>query len=374
MQTKIVEIDLGERSYNIAIGADILSGIEGFIPFDIAGKKIFLITDDNVEPYANKIRDVLNRAGASLCEVLVFPHGEKTKSYARLQDAHDWMLDHNIHRNSVVIAVGGGVIGDLAGFAAATVLRGVPFVQIPTSLLAQVDSSVGGKTGINTQYGKNLVGAFYQPVSVVADMDVFKTLPARELRAGYAEILKYGLIDDLDFFEWLEINGSKVIDADLNKISYAVEVSCKAKASIVEADEKEHGKRALLNLGHTFGHALEAVAGYDGTLLHGEGVAIGMVMAFDLSVAMGLCPNQDALRVREHIKGMGLPVHAGEIGLSASVDDLITIMQRDKKAVDNKMTFILVKGIGSAFVTQKVPEDMVRQIILQSLENIGGGQ
>ena len=371
MQTKIVEIDLGERSYNIAIGVNILSSIDNFLPFDVKGKKIFLITDDNVEPYANDIRDVLTKSGASFCEVIVFPHGEKTKSYTRLQDAHDWMLSHNIHRNSVVFAVGGGVIGDLAGFSAATVLRGVSFVQIPTSLLAQVDSSVGGKTGINTQYGKNLVGAFYQPVSVVADMDVFKTLPVRELRAGYAEILKYGLIDDLGFFEWLEVNGSDVVGADIQKISYAVEVSCKAKAAIVEADEKEHGKRALLNLGHTFGHALEAVAGYDGTLLHGEGVAIGMVMAFDLSVAMGLCPKEDALRVREHIKEMGLPVHAGGIGLTTNVDDLIAIMQRDKKAVDNKMTFILVNGIGSAFVTQEVPEGMVRQIILQSLEEIG---
>ncbi len=371
MQTRTVEINLGDRSYDIAIGANILSDIEGLLPFDLSGKKIFLITDDNVEPYANKMRDVLSKAGASLCEVLVFPHGEKTKSYSRLQEAHEWMLNHNIHRNSVVFAIGGGVIGDLAGFSAATVLRGVKFVQIPTSLLAQVDSSVGGKTGINTQYGKNLVGAFYQPVSVVADMDVFKTLPARELRAGYAEVLKYGLIDDIDFFEWLVVNGDKVISADFENISYAVEVSCKAKAAIVEADEKEHGKRALLNLGHTFGHALEAVAGYDGTLLHGEGVAIGMVMAFDLSVAMGLCPKEDALRVRDHIIKMGLPVNASDIGLNTNVDALIAIMQRDKKAVDNKMTFILVNGIGDAFVTQEVPEDMVREVLLQSLENKG---
>lgn len=367
MQTKLVEIDLGERSYKIAIGANLLSFIGDFLPFDIEGKKIFLITDDNVEPYARALQKTLQQAGTQFCEVLVFPHGEKTKCYTRLQEAHDWMLEHNIHRNSVVFAVGGGVIGDLAGFAAATVLRGVPYVQIPTSLLAQVDSSVGGKTGINTKYGKNLVGNFYQPVAVIADMDVFKTLPAREVRAGYAEVVKYGLIDDLDFFEWLEINGSLVLDVDIQSISHAVEESCKAKAAIVEADEREHGKRALLNLGHTFGHALEAAAGYDGTLLHGEGVAIGTMMAFDLSVEMGLCSQADARRVREHFKAMGLPVHAGNIGLTANVDDLIATMQRDKKAVDNKMTFILVKAIGSAFVTQDVPEKMVRDILAHSL-------
>lgn len=368
MQTKLVEIDLGERSYNIAIGANLLSSIGDFLPFDIEDKKIFLITDGNVEPYARALQKTLQQAGVGFCEVMVFPHGEKTKSYTRLQEAHNWMLEHNIHRNSVVFAIGGGVIGDLAGFAASTVLRGVPYVQIPTSLLAQVDSSVGGKTGINTQYGKNLVGNFYQPVSVIADMDVFKTLPERELRAGYAEVVKYGLIDDLDFFEWLEVNGSSVIDVNVQSISHAVEVSCKAKAAIVEADEREHGKRALLNLGHTFGHALEAAAGYDGTLLHGEGVAIGMVMAFDLSVKMELCPQTDALRVREHFKYMGLPVHAGNIGRNTSVDDLIATMQRDKKAVDNKMTFILVNSIGSAFVTQDVPEKMVRDILAQSLK------
>ncbi|PCK00282.1 MAG: 3-dehydroquinate synthase [Zetaproteobacteria bacterium] len=371
MQTKLVEIDLGERSYKIAIGMNLLRSIHEYLPFDVAGKKIFLITDDNVEPYARVLQETLTKAGAGFCEVLVFPHGEKTKSYERLQEAHNWMLEHNVHRNSIVFAVGGGVIGDLAGFSASTVLRGVSYVQIPTSLLAQVDSSVGGKTGINTQYGKNLVGNFYQPVCVIADIDVFKTLPQRELRAGYAEVVKYGLIDNLEFFEWLDVHGSSIIDGDVENIAYAVEVSCKAKAAIVEADEREHGKRALLNLGHTFGHALEAAAGYDGTLLHGEGVAIGMVMAFDLSVAMGLCQKADALRIRQHLLKIGLPVDAGHIGISASVDDLIAIMQRDKKAIDNKMTFILVRAIGDAFVTQDVPEKMVRDVLDKSLKEQG---
>ena len=356
-----VHIDLGERSYDISIGSDLLSSIGEYLPFDITGKKFFLITDTNVEPYALSMQKLLQANGSGLCEVLTFPFGEATKSYDSLKKAHDWLLENNAHRDSVVTAIGGGVIGDLAGFAAATALRGVPFVQIPTSLLAQVDSSVGGKTGINTSYGKNLVGAFYQPVSVVADIDTLKTLPKRELLAGYAEVVKYGLIDDLAFFEWLEDNAKSVLDLDKAAVSYAIEASCKAKAEIVEADEREGGKRALLNLGHTFGHALEAVAGYDGSLLHGEGVAIGTIMAYELSLLLGHCTQRDVDRVKTHFESVGLPVDMGS--LNANIDDLLASMSRDKKAADNKMVFIIPSGIGKSFISKDVPKDTVIKVL-----------
>ncbi len=365
MTLKTVKIDLGERSYEISIGENLLKSIAEFLPFDLSGKKIFLVTDQNVDAYAQNLKRRILDAGASYCDVLTLPFGEATKSYEHLQQVHDWLLGHNIHRNSVVFAVGGGVIGDLAGFAASTVLRGVPYVQVPTSLLAQVDSSVGGKTGINTVYGKNLVGNFYQPTAVIADIETLNTLPKREVLAGYAEVVKYGLLGDVTFFEWLEAHGQAVINLDADAVSHAVEVSCIAKAAIVEADEREGGKRALLNLGHTFGHALEAAMGYDGSLLHGEGVAIGTVMAFDLSVRMGLCPSADLERVKTHFKDVGLPINSNQI--PAKVDDLIQTMRRDKKAIDDKMIFILVNGIGDAFVSHDVPEHLVRDVLQHSL-------
>lgn len=365
MAEKKVHINLAERSYDIHIGAGLLERIADYLPFNMSGKKAFIITDDNVEAYARNVKEQLTALGASFAEMIVLPHGEATKSYDRLIEIHEWMLKNNVHRNSVVFAVGGGVIGDLAGFAAASVLRGVPFVQVPTTLLSQVDSSVGGKTGINTRYGKNLVGAFYQPEAVIIDIETLKTLPRRELLAGYAEVVKYGLIADRKFFDWLEVNGAKVVDLNADALSYAIEVSCNAKAKVVEEDEREGGKRALLNLGHTFGHALEAAAGYDGSLLHGEGVAIGTVMAFDLSVKMGLCSQEDADKTRAHFEAIGLPVDASKI--SSNVDDLIATMRRDKKAMDNAMVFIVVNAIGEAFVSKDVPENLVRDILHASL-------
>ncbi len=358
-----VHIDLGDRSYDITIGSSLLSSIDKYLPFDIADKKFFLITDTNVELYSLSVQKLLQANGAEFCDVLTFPFGEATKSYDSLKKAHDWLLKNNVHRNSVIMAIGGGVIGDLAGFAAATALRGVYYVQVPTSLLAQVDSSVGGKTGINTYYGKNLVGAFYQPVAVIADTDTLQTLPKRELLAGYAEIVKYGLIDDLDFFEWLEENAKSVLELNKAAVSYAIEASCRAKAAIVEADEREGGKRALLNLGHTFGHALEAAAGYDGSLLHGEGVAIGIIMAYELSLLLGHCTQGDVDRVRAHFKSVGLPVDIGS--LSTSIDDLLAIISRDKKAVDNKMVFVIPSGIGKSFISKDVPKDMVVKVLEQ---------
>lgn len=372
-----VHIDLGSRSYDIAIGSDLLSSIKEHLPFDVKGKKIFMITDTNVQPYADDLQEELLALGAVWCKILVFPYGEAMKSYDRLKEVHDWMLRNNVHRNSIVFAVGGGVVGDLTGYAASTIMRGVPFVQVPTSLLAQVDSSVGGKTGINTVFGKNLVGSFYQPVSVVIDTETLKTLPKRELYSGYAEVVKYGLIGDKEFFEWLENgNGARVLSLEPEAIAKAIEVSCRAKAEIVEADEHEVGKRALLNLGHTFGHALEAVAGYRGMLLHGEAVSLGMVMAYDLSVRMGLSSPEDLERVRNHLREVGLPVSLSDItsleGLMTNTDALKVIMHRDKKAVDDNMVFIVPRGIGDAFLSNEVPEQLVNDVLNEFLHGEKG--
>lgn len=351
-----LSIDLSERSYDIHIGVDLLSDIQAYLPFEISERKCFFIADENTAQYVPEFGQE---------RLLVLPAGESTKSYANLIKIHDWMLSLNVHRNSVVFAVGGGVIGDLAGFAAASVLRGVPFVQIPTSLLAQVDSSVGGKTGINSKYGKNLVGAFYQPLSVIIDTNTLQNLPKRELLAGYAEVVKYGLIADLQFFEWLEKNGKIVIGLDQDAVSNAIEVSCRAKAKVVEADEREGGVRALLNLGHTFGHALEAAAGYDGSLLHGEGVSIGTVMAYRLGEIMGVCKPSDVDRVIQHYNLVGLPVHAGEI--DSDISALLATMRRDKKATDDTMVFIVPRGIGDAFVSKDVKEKDVVKVLERSL-------
>lgn len=360
MTHKTIHIDLGQRSYDIHVGSSLLSNIFEHIPKDIKGRRAFIVADENTRGVAEQIKE--NVGG----DLYVLEPGEQTKSYEQLRNLHDWMLSEKIDRKCVLYAVGGGVIGDLAGFAAATILRGVPFVQIPTSLLAQVDSSVGGKTGINTQHGKNLIGNFYQPVSVVADTDTLKTLPKRELLAGYAEVVKYGLINDKGFFEWLQGNHEKVLTLEEGAISHAIEVSCQAKARVVEEDEREGGKRALLNLGHTFGHALEAVAGYDGSLLHGEAISIGMVMAFDVSVASGFCSEEDAKAVRAHFETVGLPVDIP--WMETTPDELIDYMRGDKKAADGKITFIMVRGIGESFITQDVDENHIRDILAQSLK------
>ena len=368
MDTKIVTIDLDTRSYDIFIGDGLLFRLNDFMPQDLSGKRVFIVTDKNVEPYAKNVQTVLTEEGAQSCEMKVLPAGEKTKSFAQLEQVCTWMLESGLNRDSLVLAVGGGVIGDLVGFAASTVMRGVPYVQIPTTLLSQVDSSVGGKTGINTNQGKNLVGSFYQPKAVITDIGTLKTLPRRELLAGYAEVAKYGLIQDYGFFQWLEHNGPKVCDLEEEAVTHAIEVSCKAKADIVEADEKESGQRALLNLGHTFGHALEAEAKYNGTLLHGEAVAIGMVMAFDLSYRLGHCSQEHLERVEAHLGGVGLPTRASFIeGLGTNVDRLLEAMSHDKKIKDGKMVFVLANGIGEAFLSSDVEPDAVRDVLIDSL-------
>lgn len=375
METKIVTIDLDTRSYDIYIGNSLLFRMNDFLPDEMAGKSVFIVTDTNVEPYAQRIHTLLSEGEARSCAIHTLPAGEATKSFQRLEEVCGWMLENGLNRDSVVIAVGGGVIGDLAGFCSSVVMRGVSFVQVPTTLLSQVDSSVGGKTGINTRQGKNLVGSFYQPSAVVADIETLQTLPQRELLAGYAEVLKYGLIQDAGFFKWLEQNGERVIALEDEAVAHAIEVSCRAKAATVEADETEQGRRALLNFGHTFGHALEAEAGYDGTLLHGEAISIGMIMAMDLSVRMNLCSEDDFIRLEEHLVKVGLPTRASLVdGLTTNVDRLIKIMQRDKKVKNGKMVFIVANSIGDAFISSDVPEDLVRDVIIHSLGGETKGQ
>ena len=368
METKIVTINLDARAYDIFIGHSLLFRINDFIPQDLDGRTVFIVTDKNVEPYATRVQNLISENGAKACELKVLPPGEKTKSFKYVEDVCTWMLDRGLSRDSLVIAIGGGVIGDLTGFCASIAMRGVSYLQVPTTLLSQVDSSVGGKTGINTAQGKNLVGTFYQPSAVVADIETLDTLPRRELLAGYAEVVKYGLIEDVGFFNWLEENGHRVCDLDKEAVSYALEVSCKAKAAVVQTDELEQGRRALLNLGHTFGHALEVESGYNGCLLHGEAVAIGMVMAFDLSYRMGLCSQDDVDRVEQHLAAMGLPTRADAVeALSTSVDSLIAAMGHDKKIKDGKLVFVLVNGIGEAFLNDDVPADLVRDVLRESL-------
>lgn len=367
---KTLTVNLGNRSYPIHIGQNLLERAGDLIPLDLSERKVFIVYDRNVETHLAKLEQSLSAKVANV-ETLAVEGGEASKSYSYLQTILDWLLDHHVDRQSAMIVMGGGVVGDLGGFAASIVMRGIPFVQIPTTLLSQVDSSVGGKTGINAAQGKNLIGTFYQPVAVLCDTDTLQTLPGRELKAGYAEIVKYGLLGNAAFYEWLEQNGSKVLKLDPDYISAAIEKSCAAKADIVEGDEFEQqgGRRALLNLGHTFGHALEAAAGYDGRLLHGEGVSIGMVLAFRLCAKMGLCSGQDAVRMERHLSSCGLKTDIRQIkpALTQSADDIVFLMHHDKKASGGKIGFILVRGIGDAFQSKDVNMNDVKNIIHDSL-------
>ncbi|HTK83746.1 MAG TPA: 3-dehydroquinate synthase [Patescibacteria group bacterium] len=365
-----VPVGLGKRSYTINIGRGLLNHAGELLPFDAKGRLMFVLADENVSEYANTVCASLKARGARACHVLTLPAGEKSKSMAELERVLAWMLDNGVDRQSVLIAIGGGVIGDLGGFASAIVLRGIPFIQIPTTLLAQVDSSVGGKTGINMPQGKNMVGSFHQPVAVITDLEVLETLPRRELLAGYAEIVKYGLINDPEFFIWLEKDGGKVTALDTAAIARAVATSCRKKAEIVAADETEQGQRALLNLGHTFGHALEAAAGYDGRLLHGEAVAIGMALAFQLSSRLGHCSQDDADRVKKHLSQTGLPVSIGMIQpkLAANDSELLNYMLHDKKAAGGRAVFILARGIGKSYIDKNVDMKDVQQVVLHSMK------
>ncbi|MDG2244550.1 MAG: 3-dehydroquinate synthase [Rhodospirillaceae bacterium] len=358
-ESTLLTVALQDRSYPIDIGAGLIEQAGKILAPLIQKPRVYIVTDENVaEHHLAPLQDSLQTSNID-SDYLILPPGESTKSFANLQVVVESMLSAKVERSTTVIALGGGVVGDLAGFAASVTLRGIDFVQIPTTLLAQVDSSVGGKTGINTGQGKNLAGSFYQPKAVLVDTDTLATLPDRERLAGYAEVCKYGLLGDLKLWEWLEKNGEKILSGDDKAITHAIEASCRAKARIVAEDERESGVRALLNLGHTFAHAFEAELGYSGALLHGEAVAFGMLMAFDLSVRLGLCPASDIDRVRTHFETVGLPVNPPELARNFTADVFLKHMAQDKKVADGALTFVLLHGIGQAFLTQNVsPRDV----------------
>ncbi len=355
-----VEVPLGERAYSILIGPGVLDDAGAEVARIAPRAHCAIVTDARVAPlYLDRVSASLREAGLRSTPI-VCPPGEATKCYAEFARVCDALIEARIERRDVVIALGGGVIGDLAGFCAASLRRGVRLVQIPTTLLAQVDSSVGGKTGINSRHGKNLVGAFHQPSLVLADTNCLDTLSERDFRAGYAEIVKYGLIGDRGFFEFLESNWRGAFDGGPARAE-AIAISCAAKARVVAADETEQGERALLNLGHTFGHALENLTSYNSArLVHGEGVAIGMAYAFRFSRDLGLCTGQDAMRVEAHLKAVGLPTRLGDIpGFAPKPEDVLAAMRQDKKIDRGRLTFILVRGIGESFVARDVDEASV---------------
>ncbi|MBN9538047.1 MAG: 3-dehydroquinate synthase [Alphaproteobacteria bacterium 65-37] len=365
---RTIRVDLAGRAYDIVIGPDLIDRVGELSRPLLAAPRVTIVSDDTVAPlYGARLAASFDKAGIEATTVTV-PAGESSKEFASFGRLMNELLDHRPDRRTTLVALGGGVVGDLTGFAASVLLRGVDFIQVPTTLLAQVDSSVGGKTGINTRHGKNLVGTFYQPRLVVADTTVLDSLPRRELLAGYAEVAKYGLIDDPAFWDWCEANGAAVLAGDAASRTYAIEQSCLSKARIVAADERETTDlRALLNLGHTFGHALEAETGFGPELLHGEAVGAGMAMAFDLSARLGLCPAVDAERVRRHLGAVGLPVRLRAIGGDNrrrwDAARLVEHMRGDKKAEGGKLTFVLARGIGKAFVTREVDEAGLRGLL-----------
>ncbi|HEY0182216.1 MAG TPA: 3-dehydroquinate synthase [Rhodopila sp.] len=361
-----LHVVLPSTSYDVVIGDNLLARAGALLAPKLPQKRAVVITDRNVaELHLQTLMDGLAQTAIAATAVVV-KGGEASKNMDTYLDVVDQLLEARVERRTAVIALGGGVIGDLAGFAAATTLRGLPFIQVPTTLLSQVDSSVGGKTGVNTRRGKNLVGAFYQPKMVLADTATLGTLPPRELRAGYAEIAKAGLIGDAAFFAWCERNGLGVVSGDREAQAEAIKRACAFKAAVVgddEREEKPNDGRALLNLGHTFGHALEAEYGYDGGLLHGEGVAIGLGLAFKLSVRLGLCPPADAERVIAHVAAVGLPADLAMLNRRFSAETLIGHMRRDKKMRDGALHFVLARGIGQAFTSAEVPPEAVTELL-----------
>ena len=359
-----LRVELGDRGYDILVGPQLIEGAgREMLPL-MRRRHAIIVSDETVAGhYLAALRDSLSEAGIAHHAVLL-PPGEETKDLAHFGRLAEDILAIGIERGSMLVALGGGVVGDVTGFAAATLLRGVDFVQIPTTLLAQVDSSVGGKTGINTRAGKNLIGAFYQPRLVLADASVLGSLPRRELLAGYAEIVKYGVIRNADFFVWLEAAGQQVCALAPEALRRAVMTSCAMKAEIVAGDEREEGDRALLNFGHTFGHALETETGFGSRLLHGEAVALGMVLATDFAAKLGVVGAEDALRVRRHLAGCGLPTRLAEIGLTGvPADRLLGHMSKDKKVRDGRITLILPRRLGEAFVMKDAPLEALRDFL-----------
>jgi 3-dehydroquinate synthase len=363
----IVHVPLGERAYDIIIDADLLDTAGGRLKAMFPGRRFGIVTDSAVaKAQLPRLMRSLDAAGLQHAAVVV-PNGEATKSITCLNEVVEGLLDAKLERGDIVLALGGGVIGDLAGFAAAVARRGMAFVQLPTSLLAQVDSSVGGKTGINSPHGKNLIGAFHQPKLVLADISALETLPPRQFAAGYAEVVKYGLIDDREFFYWLEAHQPQLVAGDTALRVEMVARCCTAKTRFVIADERETGVRALLNLGHTFGHALESATGYSDRLLHGEAVAIGMVLAHQFSAKMGLAPSQDTGRIAQHLTRAGLPTKLADIpGDLPPTGVLMAAIAQDKKVVRGALTFILTRGIGQAFIERGVNPTEVETFLSES--------
>ena len=364
--TRRVPVGLGDRAYDVIIGTGLLDQAGKLLATHYPRRRTVVVTDANVAAHHGERLTAALEAGGIAADLIAVPPGEETKSFAGLEDLCDRLLALELDRGDVITAFGGGVVGDLAGFAAAIYKRGIDFVQIPTTLLAQVDSSVGGKTAIDTGRGKNLIGAFHQPACVLADLDMLATLPAREVRAGYGEVLKYGLLGDASFFDWLETHGAEVLDQQSDALIHAVARSVEMKADIVAQDEREGGKRALLNLGHTFGHALESEVGFGDGLLHGEAVGIGCAMAFRFSAFLGHCPVADIARVEAAIAQAGLPTRMTALpGAPFDAHRLIDHMRQDKKAERGALTFVLARGIGDAFVAKGVPADTLHRFLIE---------
>ena len=360
----IIPVKLGARSYEVRIGQGLLGRAGTEIAPLLRRSRVAIVTDEIVAArHLAPFQAALAQAGIT-STALSLPPGEQTKGWPQFSRTVDWLIEQKVERRDVVVALGGGVIGDLGGFAAAVLRRGVRFVQVPTTLLAQVDSSVGGKTGINSVHGKNLIGAFHQPILVLADIDVLDTLPPRDFLAGYGEVVKYGLLGDAAFFDWLEAAAPGMARGDKAARLRAVTRSVEMKAGIVKRDETEEGERGLLNLGHTFCHALEKATGYSDRLLHGEGVAIGCALAFELSQRLGLCSQEVPSRVRAHLKAMGVKCDLSDIpGDLPGAETLLALMGQDKKVVDGKLRFILARGIGKAFMAEDVPPEVVVELL-----------
>lgn len=364
----VVPVNLGDRSYQVRIGPGLLSRAGAEIAPILRRKRLAIVTDETVAALHLAPFQAALAAEGIASSALALPAGESTKGWPQFSRCVDWLLEQKVERKDVVVALGGGVIGDLVGFAAAVLRRGVRFVQVPTTLLAQVDSSVGGKTGINSHHGKNLIGAFHQPSLVLADLDVLTTLPPRDFLAGYGEVVKYGLLGDATFFDWLESQGPAMAAGDAAARLHAVTRSVQMKADIVERDETEEGDRALLNLGHTFAHALEKATGFSDRLLHGEAVAIGCALAFELSQRLALCSQEAPSRVRAHLKAMGMKTDLADIpGDLPGAEALLALMAQDKKVVDGRLRFILARGVGQAFVADDVPPDQVIRLLSDAL-------
>lgn len=364
--TQTLRVDLEQRGYDIVVGENLLANAGEYLKKILPLPHVFIVTDENVAKlHLKTLEKSLSTTGIAF-ESLVIEAGEKSKSFPELVTLLDRIFEHRPERNTTLVALGGGVVGDLTGFAASILLRGVNFIQIPTTLLAQVDSSVGGKTGINNAYGKNLIGSFYQPTLVLADIGLLKTLPRSQFLSGYAEVVKYGLLGDVDFFNWLESHKEQLLNQETEALTYAVTKSCQAKADIVAADEREKGSRALLNLGHTFAHVLEEATGYSDILPHGQAVAIGMVLAFKLSHALGHCNAETVRTIEAHLRSMGLPTSPLDIQTDWNTESLVDHMFQDKKVSNGKLVFILAKAIGKAFIEKGVD----RQLVCDTLNTV----